>query len=65
MSNPVVRAKSNRLRWHQYSGTKSGSIRPNGAVNRLAHSIALRWIGNASYAASYGRRNALDQASQT
>ncbi len=65
MSNPVVRARSNRLGGLQYSGTKSGSVRPNGVVNRLAHHIALRWRGNAAYATSHGARNALDQTSQT
>jgi hypothetical protein len=47
------------------SGTKSGSVRPSGAVIRLAHIIALRWRGNATYAASHGTRNALDHTSQT
>src|SRR3546814_7246405 len=65
MSNPVVCAKSNRLGGFQYSGTKSGSVRPNGVVNRLAHHIVLRCCGNAAYAASHGARNALDQTSQT
>src|SRR3546814_2768073 len=65
MSNPVVCARSNRLGGFQYSGTKSGSVRPNGVVNRLAHHIVLRCCGNAAYAASHGARNALDQTSQT
>ena len=64
ISNPVVCAKSNRLGGFQYSGTNSGSVRPNGIVNRLAHRIALRWLGNALYAASHGTRNTVDHANQ-
>src|SRR5574338_1000266 len=65
ISKPVVRARSNRLGGLQYSGTKSGSVRPNGVVNTLAQSMALRWRGNAAYAASHGTRNTIDQTSHT
>ena len=40
MSNPVRHARSNRLGGHQYSGTNRGSVTANGAVKRLAQTIA-------------------------
>lgn len=49
----------------QHSGTKMGSVRPNGVVNKLAHSIVMRWAGNAMKATAQGAKNALDHASQT
>lgn len=65
ISIPVERARSNRLGWLQYSGTKSGSVRPSGVVNRLAQSMALWWRGKAVYAISQGTRNAPDETTQT
>lgn len=49
MSKPVRCARSNRLGGSQYSGTKSGSVRPKGAVNAAAQRMARRWAGNAQY----------------
>ena len=65
ISKPVVRARSKRLGGFQYAGTKIGSVKPKGVVNRLAHTIILRWRGSARYAVSHGTRNALDHTSQT
>ena len=65
MSKPVRFARSKRLGGLQYSGTKSGSVSPNGAVNRLAQIISLRYSGNRQYSSAQGTRNALDHTSQT
>src|SRR5581483_7497913 len=65
ISNPVVRAKSKRLGGLQYAGTKIGSVKPKGIVNRLAHAMTFRCWGNVTYAASHGTRNALDHTNHT
>ena len=65
MSKPVLCANSNRLGGFQYSGTKSGSVNPNGAMKMLAHHIAARCRGNNEYSKAQGSKNALDQTSHT
>lgn len=65
MSKPVVCANSNRLGGFQYSGTKSGSVKPNGAMTQLERHMATRCCGNEAYSSPQGSMNALDQTSQT
>ena len=65
MSKPVLCANSNRLGGFQYSGTKIGSVNPNGAMNTLARHMAARCRGNSAYSRTQGARNALDQTSHT
>jgi hypothetical protein len=48
ISKPVLWARSKRLGGFQYAGTNKGSVRPNGIVNRLAHSMGFRWRGKAA-----------------
>ena len=65
MSKPVVCANSNRLGVFQYSGTNIGCVSPNGAMNPLAHQMAIRCRGNSAYSRTQGSRNALDQIRHT
>ena len=65
MSKPVRCANSNRLGGLQYSGTNTGSVNLNGAMNTLDHRIATRCRGNGAYSGTRGSKNALDQTSHT
>lgn len=65
MSKPVLCANSNKLGGFQYSGTKSGSVKPNGAMITLDRHMATRCCGNRAYSRPHGSKNALDQISHT
>ena len=65
MSNPDDCASAIKLGGFQYSGTKSGSVNPNGVMVTLDRHMPTRYRENNTYSRGQGNKNARDQTSYT